>query len=85
MNTNTYHCRRMRPITTDGSATDAAEEFAGRMARREFGRRTGTVGALTPGAYSRDGRVHEFSAFIGRRTGRNEITGHNVHLTITRS
>jgi hypothetical protein len=64
--------------------TAAAEIFATRAARREFGKR-GHARTCTMGSHSADGRLAEFSAFIGRTAGRNETTGHNIHLTVRRA
>jgi hypothetical protein len=60
---------------------EAAETFATREARKLFGRR-GYCRTCTLGSWTQDGTAGEFSAFVGYRTGRNETTGRNVHLTV---
>lgn len=78
----------MRKYTANGfksvmaeRITEAAQVFANRAARREFGRK-GYCRTCTQGAYSQDGRLAEYSAFIGYTTGRNETTGHNINFTV---
>jgi hypothetical protein len=77
---NLYSCAGFRSIRSD-DIRDAAKIFALRSARRSFGR-SGRVGPLNAECWTRDGRVVEFSAFIGYPTGHNETTGHNVRFTV---
>jgi hypothetical protein len=77
---NLYSCAGFRSIRSD-SIGFAAEVFALRSARRSFGR-SARVGPVNAECWTRDGRVVEFSAFIGYPTGRNETTGHNVRFTV---
>ena len=65
------------------SMRDAAETFALRQARALFGRNA-YVRTLTLGSQSFDNTVGEWQAFVGYRTGSNETTGRNIHLTVTR-
>lgn len=81
-----------RPITlrfdSDGELVradrdrDPSAEFAGRLARREFGSR-GVVRTITAGAYAEDGSFVEYEAFIGTTDGRTHTTtGRNVSFTM---
>jgi hypothetical protein len=65
------------------SMRDAAEVFALRKARKIYGRNA-LVAYLTCYGESPKGTVGDWQAFIGRRSGRREITGCNVRLTVTR-
>jgi hypothetical protein len=78
---NWYTCASFRPLRAEGNR-DAARVFATREAVKRYGKK-GLVRVLNENARSRDGRVVEWQAFIGKATGRNETTGHNVHLTVT--
>ena len=77
-----YTTRGFRAVHAE-TITEAAFTFAGRAARKRYGRR-GHCRSCTPGAYAQDGRRAEFSAFIGYTTGRNETTGHNITFTVWR-
>ena len=79
---NLYSCAGFRSIRSD-SIGFAAEVFALRSARRSFGR-SARVGPVNAEFWTRDGRVVEFSAFIGYRVpGRpNELSGRNVWFTV---
>lgn len=70
----------MRNVEAEG-IREAAAIFAGRMARRKFGKR-GV--ALTPkmGAYDPKLRFAEFDAFVGYRAG-SGIDGINLHFTVS--
>lgn len=75
-----FRCNGYRPVRALGIGA-AAEIFAGRAARRAFGRR-GYVRTLVEDSYTRNLSIVEFAAFIGYRSGRNETTGHNVRFTV---
>jgi hypothetical protein len=79
---NLYSCSGFRSVRSD-DIREAAKIFALRSARRSFGR-SGRVGPLNAECWTRDGRVVEFSAFIGYRVpGRpNELSGRNVRFTV---
>jgi len=77
---NLYSCAGFRSVRSD-DIREAAKIFALRSARRSYGR-SGRVGPLNAECWTRDGRVVEFSAFIGYPTGHNETTGHNVRFTV---
>jgi hypothetical protein len=80
--TTKYTCRGFRPVSAE-SLREAAEIFAAREARRQFGR-SGYARTCTMGSYTQDGATAEFTAFIGVRTGRHETTGHNYSFTVHR-
>jgi hypothetical protein len=73
---NLFRVDGCRPIWAE-SANDAAEITAGRMARREYGRRA-RVGTLRCDCWTQDNSVVTWEAFIGRKTGLHETTGRNV-------
>lgn len=75
-----YVTSGMRGVSAESMA-DAAKVFAQRLARKSYGSRGY---ALRPvgGSYTEDGRLVEYSAFVGYSTGRNETTGKNVHFTV---
>ena len=77
----TYRCEKHTPIIAE-TIKDAARIFANRKARAEFGVK-GEARTCEIGAYAQDGRLAEFSAFIGITRG-NETTGRNVHFTVYR-
>jgi len=81
-NMNKYSCNGFRDVTAE-TMVEAAEKFAGRMARQRFGRR-GYVRTLNQNAYAADGRLAEYSSFIGLNRG-NETTGSNVNFTVHKS
>jgi|688.fasta_scaffold209390_2 hypothetical protein len=76
-----YTTAGRRPVNAE-SMRDAAEVFALREARTLFGR-WAYVRLLNCNGQSFDGRVAEWQAFVGYRTGAGETTGRNVHLTVT--
>ena len=76
---NTYTTNGCKSVTAE-SMKEAAQIFAQRMARKEFGKRGGCR-TCTIEAYAQDGRLAEFSAFIGITRG-HETTGHNVNFTV---
>lgn len=59
---------------------EAAMVFAGRLARKSFGRRA-DVRVLRQDCTSFDYRMAEYEAFIGLTSG-NETTGRNVRFTV---
>jgi hypothetical protein len=77
-----YTCKTFNSVIAD-SMTAAAELFAGRAARREFGK-SGYARTCNMGAYSQDGTLAEFSAFIGYTPkGEPHTTqGHNYNFTV---
>lgn len=83
----TYHSDGFRSIRQSDavrSAEDAARVFAGRQARREYGR-TGHVRTLRADSWTRDGSSATFEAFIGRPGSgidRNTTVGRNVWLHV---
>ena len=79
---NKYTTNGRRAVEAE-SMREAAEVFAARAARDEFGS-AGYCRTCTLGSWSQDNTLGEFSAFIGRSTGRNETTGHNINFTVSR-
>ena len=79
----TYLSNGFRSIQAEGMK-DAAEIFALRQARKEYGK-AATVRTLNIRAHAQDNSFAEFEAFIGRRTGKHETTGHNLHFTVSRA
>jgi len=79
MKNSTYSSPGYRNVSAE-SHRDAAEKFALTEARRKYGR-NGHVGALTAGAGSQDGRVQEWSAFIGKPATSGGTDGCNFNLT----
>lgn len=77
---NKYTSTGHAPVLAE-SNRDAAELIALRKARREFGK-GGRVGALQWVGMAPNASWHEYSAFIGRRTGQRETTGHNVRFVL---
>lgn len=82
----------MPRFTSDGlapvqakSAEEAAEIFANRLARREFGRR-GYCRTLRLDSWTRDGTLHVFEAFIGKSLPGDPFTtaGHNSWIRVRR-
>lgn len=62
---------------------EAAELFALRMARREFGQRA-DVRTCNMGAYEPTLKFAEYNAFVGiTRSG--ATTGHNINFTVYRT
>lgn len=60
---------------------EAAQMFADRLARKEFGKR-GYARTCTQNSYAQNGSFAEYNAFIGYRTGQHETTGRNVMFTV---
>jgi hypothetical protein len=79
---NKYTTAGRRSVNAS-SMRDAAETFALRQARALFGRNA-YVRTLNLGSQSFDNTVGEWQAFVGYRTGQNQTTGRNIHLTVTR-
>lgn len=77
-----YHCSGFNQLQAV-NGQEAARAFAGRMAREKFGRK-GYVRLCNLTAWSQDGTMGEFSAFIGYATGEC-TTGHNVTFTVQES
>jgi hypothetical protein len=77
---NIYSCAGFRSVRSD-DIREAAKVFALRSARRSYGR-SARVGPLNAECWTRDGRIVEFSAFIGHRVRPNELSGHNVRFTV---
>lgn len=77
---NLYACSGFKSVRAD-SIRDAAEIFALRSARRTFGR-SGRVGPLNASFWDYKYRDVEFEAFVGYRSGRNELSGRNVRFTV---
>lgn len=77
---NRYSCSGHKGINAE-TMIEAAEAFALRKARKTFGR-SARVAALCSNAWSADGSMGEWSAFIGYRTGQRETTGHSVMFSV---
>lgn len=78
---NKFKTHGMNSVQAEGMQ-HAAEIFALRWARRQYGKR-GDARTCVQGSYSRDGSLAEYQAFIGITKG-NETTGHNIHFTVYR-
>lgn len=78
---NWYTCAGYRPVRAENNR-EAAEIFATREAVKQYGKK-GLFRVLNENGRSVDGRLVEWQAFIGKETGRNETTGHNIDLTVT--
>ena len=72
-----FTCNGFRAVHAIGMG-EAADIFAARMARRAYGR-GGYARTCNQTAYSEDGSLAEFSAFVGYSTGRN------VNFTVFRA
>ena len=77
---NLYACSGFKSVRSN-SIRSAAEIFALRSARRIFGR-SGRVGPLNASYWDYKYREVEFEAFVGYRSGRNELSGRNVRFTV---
>lgn len=77
---NKYKSSGFRSVYAD-SPNEAAMIFASRAARKAYGRK-GYGRTLLCNAWSQDFTMHEYSAFIGYRSGQNETTGYTVHFTV---
>lgn len=75
-----YTSSGFKNVTAE-TMTEAAVVFANRAAKRKYGG-TAYCRTCTMGAYSENGSLAEFSAFVGYTTGRNETTGHNINFTV---
>ena len=80
--TETFFCPGHRRITAE-DAEAAARVFAGREARREYGRRA-YVRVLRLDNWTENGRSHTFEAFIGRDVAQNQCSGRNVWIHVDR-
>jgi hypothetical protein len=78
--TTTFTCDGFRPVQAD-SAAEAARIFAGRQARRDYGRR-GYCRTMRLDCWTEDGRSHTFEAFIGYSVDRATTSGRNVWLYV---
>jgi hypothetical protein len=74
-----YRCDNNRPVRASGEE-DAAEIFASREARRQYGRRA-IVATLNLESRSQDRRTFIYSAFIGVPQN-GGTAGRNVRLYI---
>jgi hypothetical protein len=79
----TYISNGFRSVQA-ASMKEAAQIFAGRQARKEFGK-SATVRTLNVNAHATDNSFAEYQAFIGRSTGIHETTGHNFSFTVSRA
>jgi len=79
---DTFYCPGHRRLVAD-SAREAAQVFAGREARREFGKRA-YVRVLRLDSWTENGHSHTFEAFIGRDVAPNECSGRNVWIHVDR-
>lgn len=68
-----------RPVYAD-SMRDAADAFAGREARKLYGK-AGGVRTLMQQGHSRDGKMAEWEAFIGVRRG-DGFVGKNFWFSV---
>lgn len=78
--THLYRSPGQRAVRAE-SATDAAAIFAGRQARRDYGRR-GYVRMMRLDCWTQNGRSHTFEAFIGRDVNKNECSGRNIWVYV---
>jgi hypothetical protein len=70
----------MRSVVTD-DMREAAMTFAGRIARRNYGRR-GVVRVLRQDCTNQDCTLAEYEAFVGLTDRQNQTTGHNIRFTV---
>jgi hypothetical protein len=84
-----YTCESYRPvrhgeehdlIEIDGPKA-AARVFAGRCARKLYGRR-GAVATVRLDHWHEIERYHTYEAFVGRRTADGGVSGHNEWFTV---
>jgi hypothetical protein len=75
----TYSTHGRKSVQSE-SIKAAAEIFAARIARNEFGKR-GDCRTCKMDSYSQDGTSADFSAFIGITRG-NETTGRNINFSV---
>lgn len=64
-----------------GSAREAAQIFAGRQARRDYGKR-GYCRNLRLDCWTENGRSHTFEAFVGYNVEQGTCSGHNVWIYV---
>lgn len=80
----TYTTNGMRAVSAE-SMGEAAGIFAGRKARREFGK-SGYCRTVRQDAWAEDGSLAEFEAFIGYtpagKHNRGSTVGRNVRFTV---
>ena len=79
--TKTFRCEGFRNVQAD-NAQEAAEVFANRLARKEFGK-TGYARTLNLNSWTEDRKCFTYNSFIGYSTGRNETTGRNEWLYVS--
>ena len=79
---NTFTCSGFQNVKAE-TINEAAEIFAKRAARKKYGIR-GYCRTIREDAYAQDGRLSEFSAFIGYKTGQNETSGNNISFTVSK-
>jgi len=81
-----YRCESMRPIRQSDevpTVNAAAAVFAGRLARRAYGRR-GYARTVRPDSWAPDGSSHTFEVFIGTDGPQHgETVGHNEWLHVS--
>lgn len=84
----TYRADGFRPIhkSTDmygevQNVSDAAALFAGRLARREYGRRA-YCRTIRADSWAMDGSSHTFEAFIGTDDEQGNTVGRNVWVYV---
>ena len=75
----TYHCDGFRAVRTF-TVNDAAEIFAGRAARKAFGKRRGYCHLVHNEGWSGD--LWEFEAFIGTSDGEGGTVGRKIRFII---
>jgi len=69
-----------RAIMAEGFK-EAAEVFANRIARREFGKR-GYARTCNQNSFSASGRFAAYNAFIGYPTNPGETSGYNINFIV---
>jgi|SRR5262245_46372479 len=77
-----YHCDSFRPVEAE-DVHAAAEIFAARQARREYGKR-GYCRTLRLDCWTENGCNYTYEAFIGYSVRGGTTSGHNVWLYISR-
>jgi hypothetical protein len=79
----TFRSEGFRDVQAE-SAREAAEIFATRQARREYGR-NGHFRTMRLDIWTENGRSHTFEAFIGKPVpGERATSGHNVWIYVDR-
>lgn len=78
---HTYICDSHRPAQAENEY-EAAEIFAFRKARTEFGR-CAKIGALK-GKWIENEEMGEFEAFIGHSINEHAVSGHSVRFSVYR-